>query len=93
MAITQGINGTFSPIYQEDAEPIYFRKFKKTVPSNGAWEDRIFYEITKFPMDKSTTENWLYKHYGAKRYTDTWWSTHNGICMNEKIYTHYKLCE
>jgi hypothetical protein len=93
MAITQGINGTFSPIYQEDAEPIYFRKFKKTVPSDGAWEDRIFYEMTLFLIGRDAIEKWLEKHYGIARYAGTWWTTHNGICMNEKIYTHYKLCE
>lgn len=94
MAITQGINGTFSPIYTyEDIEPIYFRKFKKTVAGVDAWEDRVFYEITKFPMGRSTTEKWLHEHYGQFKYSDTWWTTHNGICMCEKIYTHYKLCE
>jgi hypothetical protein len=93
MAITQGINGTFSPMYCEDAEPVYFRKFKKTIPLDGQWQDSVFYEITKFPIGRQSTIDLLHKHYGEPKYSNSWWSTHNGICMNEKIYTHYKLLE
>ena len=94
MAITQGINGTFFPAQEiEEVEPVYFRKFKKTVPLDGQWEDRVFYEITKFPMGRQETINWLNKYHNASKYANTWWSTHNGICMNDKIYTHYKLME
>jgi hypothetical protein len=77
-----------------DVEPIYFRKFKKTVSVDNTWVDRVFYEIKRFPMgDMNVTEKWLYTHYGHKKYSDTWWSTYSGICMNEKIYIHYKLME
>jgi hypothetical protein len=94
MAITQGINGTFFPAQEyETVEPIYFRKFKKTVSVGGVWEDRIFYEISKFPMGRSNTEIWLSEKYGPPKYSNTWWTTHNSICMTEKIYTHYKLLE
>lgn len=94
MAITQGINGTFFPVQDiEEVEPIYFRKFKKTIPVDGEWEDRTFYEITRFPLGRGNTEEWLRKHYGNVRYSFSWWTTHNGICMYEKIYTHYKLSE
>ena len=94
MGIAERINGTFSPIQTvEEVEPIYFRKFKKTVSIYGDWEDRVFYEITRFPMGRSQTSLWLQEHYGHYRYADTWWTTFNGICMNEKIYTHYKLVE
>ena len=94
MAITQGINGTFFPAQEyETVEPIYFRKFKKTIPIEGSWEERVISEITRFPMGRSDTENWLHKHYGDARYSVTWWATHYGICMDEKIYTHYKLSE
>lgn len=94
MAITQGINGTFFPAQDiEEVEPIYFRKFKKTVSVDGNWEDRVFYEITRFPMGRNATIEWLKTHYGEKVYSYTWWATVNGICMNEKIYIHYKLME
>ena len=98
MAITKrlndGMNGTFFPVQDiEEVEPIYFRKFKKTVSVDNVWEDRVFYEITRFPMGRQSTIDWLTKQYGLMRYSDTWWYTTNGICMNEKIYTHYKLME
>ena len=94
MAITQGINGTFFPYQEiEEVEAIYVRKFKKTVSVDNAWEDRVFYEITRFPMGRSQTSLWLQEHYGHYKYSDTWWTTFNGICMSEKIYTHYKLVE
>ena len=92
MAIAQGINGTFVS-YNEMDDPIYFRKFKKTVSVDNVWEDRVFYEITKTPMGRQTTETWLNEHYGYRKYAETWWTTVNGICMNEKIYLHYKLME
>lgn len=94
MAITQGINGTFFPHPEViEVEPIYFRKFKKTVPLDGDWEDRVFYEITKFPMGRQTTLDWLTEKYKHPMYSNTWWATDNGICMNENIYIHYKLME
>lgn len=94
MAITQGINGTFFPHQDiEEVEPVYFRKFKKTISVDGQWENRVFYEITRFPMGRQTTLDWLCEYYKHPMYSNTWWSTHNGICMNEKIYTHYKLME
>ena len=93
MAITQGINGTFVQYVEVDNEEIYLRKFKKTVPVDNVWEDRVFYEITKFPMGRQSTLEWLDKHYGKPKYSENWWNTYNGICMNEKIYIHYKLME
>jgi hypothetical protein len=94
MAITQGINGTFFPAQDyETVEPVYIRKFKKTIPVDNGWEDRVFYEITKFPMGRQATFNLLTEHYGEPKYSNTWWSTFNGISMNEQIYTYYKLME
>jgi hypothetical protein len=94
MAIAKGINGTFFPYQEiEEVEPIYFRKFKKTVSVDNAWEDRVFYEITRFPMGRQNTIDWLLEHYHDRVYAGTWWTTVNGIVMNEKIYTHYKLME
>ena len=94
MAIAKGINGTFfTPQDIEEVEPIYFRKFSKTVSVDNSWETRVFYEITKFPMGRQSTIDWLSNNYGLMKYASTWWYTSNGICMNEKIYTHYKLME
>jgi len=94
MAITQGLNGTLAQdLCYNDIEPIYFRIFKKTVPVDNTWEDRVFYEIKKFPMGRNETIDWLLKHYSNEEYAGTWWTTVNGICMNQKIYTHYKLIE
>lgn len=76
-----------------DIEPVYFRKFKKTIPLDGTWEDRVFYEITRFSISRQSTIDLLFNNYGEPKYSNTWWATHNGICMNEKIYTHYKLLE
>ena len=74
-----------------DEEPINFRKLKKTVPiGDGNWEERVFYEIK--PMKRETID-WLTTHYGRLSYQNTWWSTHTSVVMNDKIYTHWKLCE
>lgn len=83
--------GSFAP-YQEviDVEPVNFRKLKKTVPFNGGWEERTFYEIR--PASISTLD-WLHNNYGGYSYQNTWWSTHNSIVMRDKIYTHWKLCQ
>lgn len=93
MAITKGINGTWSLINDPSEEPVYIRKFKKTVPVDGAWEDRVFYEMTQFPLGRQQTQDLLKKHYGPGVYSVSWWSTFNGIAMSEKIYIHYKLLE
>lgn len=82
----------FLPEYV-DLEPIYFRKFKKTVPLNGGWEDRVFYEIKKPTRELHHSIEWCEKNYGGRRYSDTWWNTQEAIIMNEKIYIHYKLIE
>lgn len=78
--------------YEEiiDVEPVNFRKLKKTVPSNGGWEERTFYEVR--PASISTLD-WLHNNYGGHSYQNTWWSTHNSIVMRDKIYTHWKLCQ
>lgn len=80
-------------IVYEDIEPINFRKFKKTIPLDGKWEDRVFYEIKTNNKEWHNAIKWCNKHYGGQSYTDTWWSTNNAVIMNEKIYIHYKLME
>jgi len=95
MAIATGINGTLAQDLRYDPiEPIYFRTFKKTVPVDNGWEDRVFYAITKVrTSDMNQAIDWCKKHYGERRYSDTWWYTHGEVIMNEKIYIHYKLME
>jgi hypothetical protein len=70
--------------------PVNFRKLKKTVPLNGGWEERTFYEVR--PKINATLD-WLTKHYGVFKYQETWWYTNNSIVMRDNIYTHWKLCE
>ncbi len=87
--------GSFKP-YEEvtyevvDTELDKFRKIKKTVPVNGAWEERVFYEIRPNTQERI---NWLVDNYGSSRYQETWWYTHNSIVMKDSIYTHWKLCQ
>lgn len=83
--------GSFAT-YEEiiDVEPDNFRKLKKTVPFNGGWEERVFYEIR--PASISTLD-WLHTNYGGYSYQNTWWSTHSSIVMRDNIYTHWKLCQ
>lgn len=94
MALAKGINGTFAPTDYE-YEPIELaniRKIKKTVSINGVWEERIFIMLTD-NSNRSTVQDWLKQHYGASQYCVTWWPTFNTVCMLDKIYTHWKLCE
>ena len=73
-----------------DVTPVNFRKLKKTVPFQGGWEERTFYEVR--PNTQARID-WLVKNYGSRRYQETWWHTHNSIVMRDNIYTHWKLCE
>lgn len=70
--------------------PVNFRKLTKTVPLNGGWEERTFYEVRP---KINVTLDWLTKHYGVFKYQETWWYTHDSIVMRDNIYTHWKLCE
>ena len=70
--------------------PVNFRTLKKTVPLNGGWEERTFYEVRP---KINVTLDWLTKHYGRFKYQETWWYTNNSIVMRDNIYTHWKLCE
>lgn len=93
MAITQGINGTF--VTYENIEPeevVGIRKIRKKVDNDGVWEDRTFILLTD-NSHRGGTQEWLKKHYGYPIYGLTWWATFNSVCMSDKIYTHWKLCE
>ena len=69
-------------------EPITFRKFKKTVHNGTEWEEITFYELKR---NQRSAGEWLREKYGHPCYCKSWWETHTGICMSEKIYTHYAL--
>jgi hypothetical protein len=61
----------------------------KKVWENDEWVDRIFYQTP----NEAKCFTWLHQNYGPQRYPVTWWITYNGIWLNDKIYTHWKLCE
>lgn len=86
--------GTFAPAYEFiDAEPtVGIRKIKKKIQINGIWEERTFYMLTD-GSNRGPIQQWLSEHYGPSKYAVTWWSTFTSVCMLDKIYTHWKLCE
>lgn len=93
MAITQGINGTYLPAYEaSDIEYAATRTIKKKIEVDGVWEDRTFIMLTD-GSNRRTVQDWLKEHYGPSVYSQTWWPTFNSVCMWDKIYTHWRLCE
>jgi hypothetical protein len=97
MAITSGINGTFSPTVH-DYEPIEYakiRKITKKVFINGVWEDKLFILLTDNTSlsKRQEIQDWLKEHYGNPAYQQTWWATFSSVCMSDKIYTHWKLLQ
>lgn len=94
MAITSNI--TFSPSvveYIDEPENNKIRKMKKKLYIDGSWEDAIFIIITDNTKNRNDIQTWLRDHYGPSQYAKTWWSTFTSVCMLDKIYTHWKLCE
>lgn len=88
-------NGSFAPAYEyveviQDSAGL--RKIKKKVSINGVWEERIFIIIND-GSNRGPIQQWLSEHYGPSKYGITWWSTFTSVCMYDKIYTHWKLCE
>ena len=65
------------------------RSFKKTSWNGVDWETMQYFELE---LDQKLM-TWCELHYNRPKYTRTWWSTHNSIVINEKIYVHWKLCE
>ena len=65
------------------------RTFKKTLWNGSDWITMNFYELKG---DVKTIE-WCKQHYSKTQYGGTWWTTFGSICMNEKIYIHWKLME
>ena len=87
-------NTTMLP-YIEYVEPdtsTGLRKIKKTVSVNGVWEERTFILIND-GSNRGPVQQWLSEHYGPGKYGETWWATFTSVCMLDKIYTHYMLCQ
>jgi hypothetical protein len=78
--------------YVELDSSIGFRKIKKTVSVNGVWEEKIFIMLTD-GSNRHNIQQWLKDHYGPGVYGETWWATFTSVCMLDKIYTHYILCQ
>lgn len=94
MALTQGINGTFAPAWTDDVtDYASTRKIvKKMQRDDGVWEDRTFIMLTD-GTNRGQVQSWLKEHYGHSVYCVNWWPTFNSVCMLDKIYTHWRLCE
>jgi hypothetical protein len=68
----------------------------KTIISNtcpSGWETVKFYQVKGDNIANKMHDqtSLLTQLYGESEYPKTWWITHNSICMNEKIYVHWKL--
>jgi len=77
-----------------DAVPVE-QKVKKQVAVNGVWEERQFIRI---PIGSERSgpgelENWCREHYNQPRYLGPWFKVSGYIILDEKTYTHWKLCE
>lgn len=74
------------------------QKVKKTIEVNGKWEDRLFIRIPvrntdRYGIDDSDLEKWCREHYDSPRYLGPWFKVSGYIILDEKVYTHWKLCE
>ena len=77
-----------------DAVPVE-QKVKKQVAVNGVWEERQFIRIPIGPerSGPGELENWCREHYNQPRYLGPWFKVSGYIILDEKTYTHWKLCE
>jgi hypothetical protein len=74
------------------------QKIKKQIEVDGTWETRQFIRIPVFGADhrargNSELEKWCYKYYKEPRYLGPWFKIAGYIILDEKTYTHWKLCE
>ena len=92
--MSNSFSGSFAPAYEYvDVIPDKnLQKIIKKVCVKGEWEDRIFIIIND-GSNRGPVQQWLSEHYGPSQYGVTWWSTFTSVCMQDKIYTHWKLCE
>lgn len=91
LAPSQPINYTYV-----DAVPQQ-QKIKKTIAVDGQWEDRLFIRIPVATTDRLTTgnseiEKWCREHYKEPRYLGSWFKVSGYIILDEKVYTHWMLC-
>lgn len=90
-----------TPINYEyiDEQPEPPRKIKKTVPDHkGGWEEKTFIRVPVFgaairSSGDSELETWCRKYYNEPRYLGHWFKVSGYIILDEKVYTHWKLCE
>lgn len=80
-----------------DAVPVT-QKIKKKVQVGKEWQDRMFIRIPIYGTDHFTKgdselEKWCYEHYKEPRYLGPWFKVSGYIILDEKTYTHWKLCE
>ena len=74
------------------------RIIKKQVAVNGEFVERQFIRIPVRNADThargtSNLEEWCYKHYNSPKYLGSWLKVSSYIILDEKTYTHRKLCE
>lgn len=86
--------GSFAPVYElvEVIQDTELRRIVKKVSVKDGWEERIFIIINE-RSDRGPIQQWLSEHYGPSKYGVTWWSTFTSVCMHDKIYVHWKLCQ
>ena len=96
MAILKS-NTTFN-IYEEleaitEVVPVQAnqRILKKKTWSNEA-NDFVEHLFIGIPLAKANLE-WLKKNYPRHGYLTNWWNTNSEVMMEEKVFTHYRLCE
>lgn len=98
--VSMGMN---TPVYYEEVTVAEnapgLRVINKKIPNqNGEFEDRKFIRIPRQMVSeqftgKSKLEEWCYETYGKPQYLKAWFKTHSDIVLDEKVYTHWKLCE
>lgn len=73
------------------------QKIKKKIDVDGVWEDRLFIRIPigseRISRTNGKLEQWCRDHYKEPRYLGNWFKVPGYIILDEKTYTHYKLCE
>lgn len=84
-----------TPVYYEeviDAVPME-QKAKKKIQVGNQWEDRTFIRIPVGERKLSELEIWCREYYKEPRYLGSWFKVSGYIILDEKTYTHWKLCE
>ncbi len=74
------------------------QKIKKQIAVDGEFVERQFIRIPVRNVDHrargtSELEEWCYKYYNSPKYLGPWFKVSGYIILDEKTYTHWKLCE